>query len=98
MNLDSVHLFLLNNQKNLFTITHEDMTRFNITLKGSELVIFALLNSLGRDFVPKIPSFKILDLAKAINPKARIKYTGLRPGEKISEKMISYLTQNILMI
>ena len=64
------------------------MTRFNITLKeGVELVIFALLNSLGGEiFVPKIPSFKILDLAKAINPKARIKYTGLRPGEKFLKK------------
>ena len=84
-------VFIEQSKKNLFTITHEDMTRFNITLKeGVELVIFALLNSLGGEiFVPKIPSFKILDLAKAINPKARIKYTGLRPGEKISEKMIS---------
>ena len=67
------------------------MTRFNITLEeGAQLVIFALFNSLGGEiFVPKIPSFKVTDLAKAINSKAKIKYIGLRPGEKISEKMIS---------
>ena len=83
--------FLEQSKKNLFTITHKDMTRFNITLEaGVELVMFALLKSLGGEiFVPKIPSFNILDLAKAINPKAKIKYIGLRPGEKISEKMIS---------
>ena len=78
------------------------MTRFNITLQeGKELVIFALLNSLaGEIFVrKKIPSFRILDLAKAINSKAKIKFIGLRPGMKISEKkMISSWCQNILMI
>ncbi len=84
-------VFIEQSKKNSFTITHEDMTRFNITLQeGVELVIFALLNSLGGEiFVPKIPSFRILDLAKAINSKAKIKFIGLRPGEKISEKMIS---------
>ena len=84
-------VFIEQSKNNSFTITHKDMTRFNITLEeGVELVIFALLNSLGGEiFVPKIPSFRVLDLAKAINSKAKIKYIGLRPGEKISGKMIS---------
>ena len=43
----------------------------------------------GEIVVPKIPSYNILTLAKAINPKARIKYTGIRPGEKIHEELIT---------
>ena len=78
-------------QKNTLPITDIRMTRFNITLKKSvEMVIWALKNNLGGEiFVPKIPSFKILDLAKAVNNKAKIKIIGIRPGEKIHEELIS---------
>jgi FlaA1/EpsC-like NDP-sugar epimerase len=67
------------------------MTRFNITLDdGVKMVLWALENSIGSEiFVPKIPSYRILDLAKAINPNAEIEIIGVRPGEKLHEEMIS---------
>ena len=67
------------------------MTRFNITLEEAvKFVINCLKIMKGSEiFVPKIPSYRILDLVKAINPKKKIKYIGLRPGEKIHEEMIS---------
>ena len=76
---------------NFFPITSKKMTRFNITLEeGVNFVIFCLSKMWGGEiFVPKIPSYRILDLAKAINPKAKIKIKGVRPGEKIDEEMIS---------
>ena len=60
------------------------MTRFNISLDdGVKMVIWSLKNNLGGEiFVPKISSFKIIDLAKAVNSKAKIKIIGIRPGEK----------------
>ena len=66
------------------------MTRFNITMNDSiNLVLWALKNSVGGEiFVPKIPSYRILDLAKAIAPNAKINIIGLRPGEKIHEDLI----------
>ena len=77
--------------KNLFTITSNKMTRFSLSLLNSvELVDWALKNCIGGEIVvPKIPSYRILDLAKAINPKAKIKIIGIRPGEKIYEELIS---------
>jgi len=76
---------------NYFPITDERMTRFWITLKESiEMVLWTLQYSKGGEiFVPKIPSFKIIDLAKAINPKAKIKIIGIRQGEKIHEDLIT---------
>jgi UDP-N-acetylglucosamine 4,6-dehydratase/5-epimerase len=72
-------------------VTHPDMTRFFITLQqGVDLVLLALENMYGGEiFVPKIPSMKILELAKLIGPKCEIKITGIRPGEKIDEMLIS---------
>ncbi|MDC0876652.1 UDP-N-acetylglucosamine 4,6-dehydratase (inverting) [Candidatus Pelagibacter sp.] len=72
-------------------ITDKRMTRFNITMDESiSLVLFALKNAKGSEiFVPKIPSYKILDVAKAINPNCKIKIVGIRPGEKIHEEMIT---------
>jgi len=74
-----------------FPITDKRMTRFNITMDESiSLVLFALKNAKGSEiFVPKIPSYKILDVAKAINPNCKIKIVGIRPGEKIHEEMIT---------
>lgn len=73
------------------TLTDYRMTRFNLTLNQSvEIVLFAIKNSAGSEIiVPKIPSFKIIDLAKSIGPKCKIKVIGIRPGEKIHEEMIS---------
>lgn len=74
-----------------FPITDEHMTRFWITLEQSvDLVIKALEESVGGEvFVPKIPSMKIIDLAKAIEPDCRFKIIGIRPGEKVHETLIS---------
>ena len=73
------------------TVTDKRMTRFNITLKeGVDLVLLAFKEMYGGElFVPKIPSYRILDVAKAIAPEGKIEITGIRPGEKIHEEMIT---------
>ncbi len=83
--------FLNTVKKKYLNITDKRMTRFNITLDDAvEMVFFSLINSFGAEiFVPKIPSFKIMDLAKSIGPNCKINYIGIRPGEKIHEEMIS---------
>ena len=67
------------------------MTRFNIFLsEGVAMVLWALDNSLGGElFVPKIPSYRITDVAEAIGPSCEKPVTGIRPGEKIHEEMIT---------
>ena len=72
-------------------MTEKNMTRFNITLdEGVKLVDWVHDNAFGGEiFVPKIPSFRITDLAKAINPKNKIKFIGMRKGEKIHEELIT---------
>lgn len=72
-------------------ITDDQMTRFNISLEeGAELVLFAMNNHLGGEiFIPKIPSYKILDVAEAIAPSCETKVIGIRPGEKLHEEMIT---------
>ena len=77
--------------KGLIKITDPDMTRFNITMEESiKLVLYALEKSIGGEiFVPKIPSFKITTLAKAIAGNTKTKVIGIRPGEKIHEELIS---------
>ena len=74
-----------------FSITDLRMTRFWITLEqGVDLVIKALEESQGGEiFIPKIPSMKITDLARAIEPKCTFKAIGIRPGEKIHETLVS---------
>ena len=76
---------------NFFTITHKDMTRFNITLnEGVKFVCKCFERMIGGEiFIPKIPSFKVTDLAKAINDKMKHKLIGIRPGEKIHEEMLT---------
>jgi UDP-N-acetylglucosamine 4,6-dehydratase (inverting) len=83
--------FLEQKKNGILRITDKRMTRFNITMDESiKLVLWALKNSLGGEiFVPKIPSYRILDLAKAMAPNAKIKITGLRLGEKIHEDLIT---------
>lgn len=72
-------------------ITSMDMTRFNISLEqGVEMVMWAIENALGGEiFVSKIPSYKIDVLARAIAPNAKLIETGIRPGEKLHEEMIT---------
>jgi UDP-N-acetylglucosamine 4,6-dehydratase len=88
-----VPLFLSLKEKGvkMFPLTDERMTRFWITLEeGVEFVLKVLRESEGGEvFVPKIPSMKIVDLARAIEPKCRFKKIGIRPGEKIHEVLIS---------
>jgi len=73
------------------TVTDERMTRFSITLQqGVDFVLDNLERMHGGElFVPKIPSYKILDVAKAVAPDAEIEVVGIRPGEKLNELMIS---------
>jgi UDP-N-acetylglucosamine 4,6-dehydratase len=76
---------------NEFPITDIRMTRFWITLKQAvNFVIEAIDEAVGGEiFVPKIPSMKLIDLVKAIEPECKIKIIGIRPGEKIHETLIS---------
>ena len=89
----SVLPIFLNNFKNKekFTITHPEMTRFNISLsEGIELVDWCFKNNLGGEiFIPKLKSFNILDLAKSISSSRGYKIVGIRPGEKLHEELIS---------
>jgi FlaA1/EpsC-like NDP-sugar epimerase len=73
-------------------ITDKRMTRFNISLQGGvDMVLHALEHAWGGELlVPKIPSYKILDVAKAIGPDCEVQLVGIRPGEKIHEEMITY--------
>lgn len=73
------------------TITDEHMTRFNISLDaGVEMVMWALSNALGGEvLVPRIPSYRITDVAEAIAPSIKPEVIGVRPGEKIHEEMIT---------
>ena len=84
-------LFLERRRDGVLPITDERMTRFNITLEeGVALVLFALENMWGGEiFVPKIPSYRITDLAEAIGPGCRKEIVGIRPGEKLHEEMIT---------
>jgi UDP-N-acetylglucosamine 4,6-dehydratase (inverting) len=86
-----IPFFLKKRESGILPITHKDMTRFNISLEdGVNMVLYAIENSLGGEiFVPKIPSYKLLDVAKAISPSAKIEYVGIRPGEKLHEEMIT---------
>lgn len=84
-------LFLNQTKNNQFTITHPQMTRFLMTLRQSvEFILKSIVETKGGEiFIPKLPSFKIIDLAKSINSKASIKIIGIRAGEKMHEELIS---------
>ena len=83
--------FLKKARTGVLPITNSEMTRFNISLQeGVEMVLWALENSLGGELlVPKIPSYRILDVADAISPNCEKPIIGIRPGEKIHEEMIT---------
>ena len=86
-----IPFFLKRKSEGVLPITDSNMTRFNITLdEGVEMVLHALENAMGGEiFVPKIPSYKITDLATAICDKCEQKIIGVRSGEKIHEDMIT---------
>lgn len=86
-----VPVFMKMRETGTLKITHEEMTRFSITLDhGVDLVLQAIDKTWGGEiFVPKIPSYKILDMAKAIAPDANFENIGIRPGEKMHEEMIT---------
>lgn len=86
-----IPVFLKQKKEGILNITDKKMTRFNITMDQSiSLVLDAIKHSVGGEiFIPKIPSIKITDLAKAISKNSKIKFIGVRPGEKIHEELIS---------
>lgn len=88
----SVIPFFINKKKDgIIPITDERMTRFNISLQdGVDMVLHAMENAWGGEiFIPKIPSYKITDVAEAIAPEAKTEIVGIRPGEKLHEEMIT---------
>ena len=86
-----IPFFISLKNQNTLPITDERMTRFMISLdQGVELVWHSFEDMVGGEiYVKKIPSMKITDIAKAIAPQAKFKITGIRPGEKLHEQMIS---------
>ena len=86
-----IPFFLKERKKGTLPITDPKMTRFNITLEsGVQMVLDALKEAEGGEiYVPKIPSYRILDLVKAIAPECKTKIVGIRPGEKLHEEMIT---------
>jgi len=88
----SVIPFFLNRRvTGVLPITDPEMTRFNIPIKGGvDMVLHAMEHAQGGElFVPKIPSYRITDLAEAIGPECEHPVIGIRPGEKIHEEMIT---------
>lgn len=86
-----IPFFLDKARSGVLPITDPAMTRFNISLRdGVEMVLWALEHSIGGElFVPKIPSYRIMDVAEAIGPNCEKPVVGIRPGEKIHEEMIT---------
>ena len=86
-----IPFFMKQKEKGVLPITDERMTRFNITLQGGVDFVLQCLDKMwgGELFIPKIPSYKILDVAKAIAPDAKHEIVGIRPGEKLHEEMIT---------
>jgi len=88
----SVIPFFMNKRKEgVLPITDTEMTRFNISLDGGvDMVFHALEHAWGGEiFVPKIPSYKVMDVAEAICPECEKREIGIRPGEKLHEEMIT---------
>lgn len=86
-----IPFFMKKRKEGVLPITDPEMTRFNISLdEGVDMVFHALEKAYGGEiFVPKIPSYKITDVAEAIGPDCEQRIIGIRPGEKIHEEMIT---------
>jgi UDP-N-acetylglucosamine 4,6-dehydratase len=86
-----IPFFIKKKSEGILPITVKEMTRFNISLQGGvNMVLHALKTAWGGEiFIPKIPSYRITDVAQAIGPNCTHKVIGIRPGEKIHEEMIT---------
>lgn len=86
-----IPFFIEQKSKGILPITDRRMTRFNISLdEGVEMVLYSLEHCIGGEvIVPKIPSYRITDVAEAIGPECQIQEVGIRPGEKLHEEMIT---------
>jgi UDP-N-acetylglucosamine 4,6-dehydratase len=86
-----VPVFLKQRESGTVTITDERMTRFWISLEQGVRFVIRCIEQMqgGEVFVPKIPSMKVVDLARAVAPQAEISIIGIRPGEKLHEVLIS---------
>lgn len=86
-----IPFFIKKRKEGKLPITDPNMTRFNISLQGGvDMVMHALESAWGGEiFVPKIPSYRILDVAEAIGPECEKPVVGIRPGEKVHEEMIT---------
>ena len=87
----SVVPMFLSLKNNVFPITDKRMTRFNITIdEAIKFVLKSIKEAFGGEiFIPKIPSYRIIDVAKAVNSKCKFELIGRRPGEKLHEEMIT---------
>ncbi|QLA14907.1 UDP-N-acetylglucosamine 4,6-dehydratase (inverting) [Desulfolutivibrio sulfoxidireducens] len=86
-----IPFFMSRRSTGVLPITDMGMTRFNISLQdGVDMVLWSIENARGGElFVPKIPSYRVIDVAKAIGPECEYPVVGVRPGEKIHEEMIT---------
>jgi UDP-N-acetylglucosamine 4,6-dehydratase/5-epimerase len=86
-----IPFFIKKRNEGVLPITDKNMTRFNISLDGGVNMVFHALEKAwgGEIFVPKIPSYRILDVAEAIGPECKKVEIGIRPGEKVHEEMIT---------
>lgn len=86
-----IPFFMKKRSEGVLPITDASMTRFNISLQGGvDMVMHAIKHAWGGEiFIPKIPSYKITDVAEAIAPECKLSIIGIRPGEKIHEEMIT---------
>ena len=86
-----IPFFIKKRKEGVLPITDPNMTRFNISLQGGvDMVLHAMETAWGGEiFVPKIPSYKITDVATAISPNCKQEIIGIRPGEKVHEEMIT---------
>jgi UDP-N-acetylglucosamine 4,6-dehydratase len=85
-----IPFFLDRRTSGVLPITHPEMTRFWITLRQAACFVLNALHAMhgGEIFVPKIPSMRIVDLARLIGPDCRHEIVGIRPGEKLHEMMV----------
>lgn len=86
-----IPFFLKKRETGILPITDPNMTRFNISLQGGvDMVMHAIEHAWGGEiFIPKIPSYRITDIAAAVAPECTLEVVGIRPGEKIHEEMIT---------
>jgi UDP-N-acetylglucosamine 4,6-dehydratase (inverting) len=86
-----IPFFMKKKDEGVLPITDPEMTRFNISLEeGVDMVLYAVEHAIGGEiFVPKIPSYRIMDVAQAVAPNAKTEIVGIRPGEKLHEEMIT---------